>query len=63
MELWTNVNIEIKNLETSVPTYYLNALIGHIKELIEHELNNAPDQVVESYENVEIDCKIVKESA
>ncbi len=57
------MNIEIKNLETTVPTYYIKALMNHIKELVEQELNNAPDQVVESYECVEIDCKILKEEA
>ncbi len=57
------MNIEIKNLETTVPTYYIKALMNHIKELVEQELNNAPDQVVESYECVEIDCKILKEDA
>ena len=63
MELWTNITIEIKNLETTVPTYYLKALMKHIKELVEQELNNAPDKVVESYECVEIEGKVVKEEA
>lgn len=63
MELWTNITIEIKNLETTAPTYYLKALMNHIKELVEQELNNAPDKVVESYECVEIEGKVVKEEA
>ena len=63
MEQWTTINIEIRNVETTAPTYYLKALMQHIKELVEQELNNAPDKVVESYECVEIEGKVVKEES
>ena len=63
MEQWTTINIEIRNVETTAPTYYLKALMQHIKELVEQELNNAPDSVVESYECITIEGKNVKEGA
>ena len=63
MELWTNITIEIKNLETTVPTYYLKALMNHIKELVEQELCNAPDEVVDTYDCVTIESKVVKEES
>jgi len=63
MEQWTTINIEIRNVETTAPTYYLKALMQHIKELVEQELNNAPDKVVESYECVKIEGKVVKEES
>ena len=63
MDQWMNINIEIRNVETTVPTYYLKALMNHIRELVEQELNNAPDKVVESYEDISIEGKIVKEGA
>ena len=63
MNQWMNINIEIRNVETTAPTYYLKALMQHIKEMIEQELNNAPEKVIESYEDISIEGKIVKVGA
>ena len=63
MDQWMNINIEIRNVETTAPTYYLKALMQHIKEMIEQELNNAPEKVIESYEDISIEGKIVKVGA
>ena len=63
MDQWMNINIEIRNVETTAPPYYLKALMQHIKETIEWELNNAPEKVIESYENITIEGEIVKVGA
>ena len=61
MTEWVNAKIEIRNLGTDAPTYYLNALLEHIKKMVENELNNAPDMVVDSYEDTNLIVEIVKE--
>ena len=63
MDQWMNINIEIRNVETTAPPYYLKALMQHIKEMIEQELNNAPEKVIEGYEDISIEGKIVKVGA
>ena len=62
METWVNAQIEIKNLCTNVPTYYLNALLEHIKGMVENELNTAPDDVVDTFEDVYLSVQIKQES-
>lgn len=58
---WFNIKIEIKDLETKAPEYYLKALMCHIKTMIEMELNNAPDEIVETYDKVDMTGTVVKE--
>ncbi len=61
MTEWVNAKIEIRNLGTEAPTYYLNALLEHIRKMVEDELNHAPDMVVDSYEDTNLIVEIVKE--
>ena len=62
METWVNVQIEIKNLCTTAPTYYLNALLEHIKGMVENELNTAPDNVVDTFEDTYLNVQITQKS-
>lgn len=55
---WYEIEIKIGCLETTAPEYYLKALINHVKEMIEKELNNAPDCVVETYDKIEVIGKV-----
>lgn len=61
METYVNAAIEITCLRTNLPTYYLNALLQHIKDVVENELNTAPDDVVDSYGTVAVRTQILKE--
>lgn len=60
MDTWVNAKIEIKNLCTNLPTYYLNALLEHIKGMVETELNTAPDDVVDTFEDTYLTVEIVQ---
>ena len=60
MSTCVNAKIEINNLITDAPAYYLNALLEHIKQMVENELNTAPDMVVDSYEDTDLIVQIVE---
>ena len=61
MKTYVNAAIEIPGLQTNLPTYYLNALLEHIRQVVENELNIAPDDVVDSYATTRVTAQIVKE--
>lgn len=55
---WYDIEIKIGCLECTAPEYYLNALMVHIKEMIERELNNAPEGIVKTFDKVEAMGKV-----
>ena len=61
MNTCVNATVEIRNLSTNAPTYYLDALLENIRRMVENELNNAPDDIVDSYEQTAVIVRIVKE--
>jgi len=56
-----DITFTIKGLVTDDKEFYMKALMNHIKEEIESELNCAPDSIVDSYDRVELYEKVVKE--
>ena len=56
-----DITFTIKGLVTEEKEFYLKALMTHIKEEIEKELNGAPDTVVDSYDKVDLVGKVVEE--
>ena len=50
----------IKGVQSEAPEYYVKAFFNHIKEIIEQELNAAPDSIIESYDRVEAYGKVIE---
>ena len=51
----------ISGLQTREEEYYVRALLEHIKMMIKKELDNAPDDIVETYSDIDLACKKVSE--
>lgn len=56
-----DITFTIKGICTEEKEFYLKALMLHIKEEMEKELNDAPGDVVDSYDKIEINGKVVQE--
>lgn len=55
-----DITIKISGVQTLEPTFYLGALMNHIKTMITSELNNAPDTVVDTYEKITVEAKVIE---
>lgn len=56
-----DITFTIKGLVTEEKEFYMKALMNHIKDEIESELNNAPETIVDSYIKVDLYGKVVQE--
>jgi hypothetical protein len=56
-----DVTFTIKGLRTMDKEFYLKALLQYIKEQIEKHLQDAPDFVVDEWERVGIEGKVVSD--
>ena len=54
-----DITFTIKRLCTKDKEFYLRALLQYIKEQIEEMLNDAPDFVVDEWDRVDIEGRVV----